>query len=955
VDFQFLRKPKTEEEFKRPVSWLVGRDLIAGMKWIALYTAFKGKLDPRDWMKPRVYPYKDKDQCMKFWRRRSDRAWQWKVANDSFWQAYNAKTQNADPQAPFWRSNEGTDQEEFWFDYIADSGDGQMAMYNVAYLCLNDMWADGSVATDNPSPPASSDEAEVRFETSDRHNTLLPRGQFLFVGGDTAYHISDYSTLSERFQHPFRWAFSSLRGFLGEKNRLNATPTEDGNIPLLDAQGNKLRWDTEPARPIFAVPGNHDYYDVIDGFNRQFRRPATPEHGRKLAPPQLSIPGFERYQESSYVALHLPFDWWFLGLDTEVSELDVRQQVFFFDLKDPVTGQLPDKLIIATPEPTTVFRRCKPEDDKTLQAFKQLGLGRQFLTCDPPETVVPPKIRLDLSGDVHHYARYYGPNTKQLADSRLHADNYASVVAGGGGAFHHPTTTKVDKGVEEQTIYPPPDISRNAVAPKVFDLRNIWHGGYVWLFGMIVAWVVYFAATVPRTSKEVVDWFFSALKLPFVPDSSFPMSWYAVQGYTGAYQPGEYWLSTALLVLAFAPLIWAILRFNKIIQQLITVPVVIDWDAEPPSLDQLPILYRDLIPIGVATFASLGLFLSGVWQYAVDVQDPGLHPFSCSLLILYHLALASALVVLSVQNSEWLTHRVKFVMGTKYDYVPLSIVASIALLIALFGVWVFGYYPSAYVLSDIIFALVALGLLLALIGVGYSVGGKLQRLPGKILMALTGLWHAVLQLAAPLLLVRIGDWKAIGLALVAVAIFSGISIPWTRISIPGIGVWLMRWKSPAARWLLTAAWVVFGAVILLLPAWFHERSNVVTVVGFETQYYSSFLPQSWMDSIQHFYASNNHNPLWFVSTIMIISLAMAVVLGFLLSMAWLSWYFAVALGFNGHNNEVGGAARIEEYKHIVRIRLRNRDLTAFVIAFDKPEAEGKNLKPKLVDVFQLRG
>ncbi len=962
---EFLPKPQTADEFKRPVSWLVGRDLIAGLKWIALYTAFKGKLDPRDWMKPRVYPYKDKVQCEKFWRRRTDKAWQWKVENDSFWQARNARSLDANPQAPpFWKAKEGTDEEEFWFDYIADSGDGQMATYNVAYLCLNDMWTGGSLAAADPTLPASSDEAEVRFEASDQHTTLLPRGQFLFVGGDTAYHISDYSTLSERFQHPFRWAFTSLRGFLSQTNRLNSTPMEDGNLPLLDSQGkpmlnsqgNLLRWDTEPARPIFAVPGNHDYYDVIDGFNRQFRRPATPEHGRRLASPQLTIPGFERFQESSYVALHLPFDWWFLGLDTEVSELDLRQQVFFFNLKDPVTGELPGKLIIATPEPTTVFRRCKPEDDKTLQAFKQLGLGRQFLACEPPELVVPPKIRLDLSGDVHHYARYYGPNTRQLADSRLHADNYASVVAGGGGAFHHPTTTKISDGVEEQTIYPPPDVSRNAVAPRVFDLRNIWHGGYVWLFGMIVAWIVYFAATVPRTTKEVVDWFFLSLNLPFVPDSSFPMSWYAVQGYKGAYLPGEYWISTALLILSFGPLIWAIVRLNNIVKQLITVPIVVDEDTKPPSLDELPILYTDLIPIGVATFASLGLFVSGVWQYVVDVQDPerGLHPFSCSLLILYHLAFASALVVISVQNSEWLTHRIKFVMGTKYDYVPLSIVMSIAVLIALFGVWVFGYYPLAYVLSDIIFALVVLGLLLALIGVGYSEAGSLQRLPGKILMALHGLWHAVLQLAAPLLLVRIGDWKAIGLALLVVALFSGISIPWTRISIPGVGVWLMRWKSPAARWLLAAAWFVFGAVILLLPTWFHQRSQVVAIVGFESQYYSSFLPQSWLDFLQHFYSSHDHNPLWLISTIMVISLVMAVVLGFVLSMAWLSWYFAVALGFNGHNNEVGGAARIEDYKQVVRIRLRKKDLTAFVIAFDKPEAEGKNLKPKLVDVFQLK-
>ena len=35
----------------------------------------------------------------------------------------------------------------------------------------------------------------------------LPRGEFLFIGGDTAYHASDYMTLVNRIQHPFAYAF----------------------------------------------------------------------------------------------------------------------------------------------------------------------------------------------------------------------------------------------------------------------------------------------------------------------------------------------------------------------------------------------------------------------------------------------------------------------------------------------------------------------------------------------------------------------------------------------------------------------------------------------------------------------------------------------------------------------------------------------------------------------------
>lgn len=65
-------------------------------------------------------------------------------------------------------------------------------------------------------------------------------------------------------------------------------------------------------------------------------------------------------------------------------------------------------------------------------------------------------------------------------------------------------------------------------------------------------------------------------------------------------------------------------------------------------------------------------------------------------------------------------------------------------------------------------------------------------------------------------------------------------------------------------------------------------------------------------------------------------------------------YLGVALSFHGHNNEAGGAARIERFKEFVRIRLTPTSLTAFVIAVDDPQRHGARLRPRLVDVFTLR-
>lgn len=74
------QKPQTKAHFKKPVQWLLGRQLIGALKWIALYAVFQDKLDARDWMK-------------------------------------------AEPIAI---PNDQVKDGEFWFDYIADTGDSQL-------------------------------------------------------------------------------------------------------------------------------------------------------------------------------------------------------------------------------------------------------------------------------------------------------------------------------------------------------------------------------------------------------------------------------------------------------------------------------------------------------------------------------------------------------------------------------------------------------------------------------------------------------------------------------------------------------------------------------------------------------------------------------------------------------------------------------------------------------------
>jgi hypothetical protein len=222
-------------------------------------------------------------------------------------------------------------------------------------------------------------------------------------------------------------------------------------------------------------------------------------------------------------------------------------------------------------------------------------------------------------------------------------------------------------------------------------------------------------------------------------------------------------------------------------------------------------------------------------------------------------------------------------------------------------------------------------------------------------MLLVGFWHGLLQLTAPLVLVRIGDWRAIIIALAVVVIVSGWRVPGLGTTI-GVGPWVMKSLSRAAQVWLTILWFLYGAALLLIPCYFHDQRGTFTVQGVpapsgKLPSYSSFLPQAAVDSVANTFNFSPYASAW---ALLLISMLAVVVLGLILSMSFLSWYFAVSLAFQGHNNEVGGAARIEKFKHIVRIRIRRDDLTAFVIAIDNPSVNAYESHPKLIDVFTLR-
>ncbi|MFU8853343.1 metallophosphoesterase family protein [Micromonospora sp. SL1-18] len=240
-----------------------------------------------------------------------------------------------------------TDTDELWLDYVADVGDGFDATYTMAYLL-------------------AQQGLEVAGE-------VTPRGHVLVIGGDLVYPTASTERYEDRFEGPYTAA-------------------------LPDAI-------TQDSPHMYAVAGNHDWYDGLTAFLRLFARRA-----------ESNIGGWRTQQTRSYFALKLPHGWWMLAIDAQGDAyLDDPQLEFFKGVA--ATFHKGDKVIVTIHQPSWVLAAAHPRAYDTLDYFLQ-----QVIEPSGAE------VAFLLAGDLHHYARYTSDQTpRQL------------IHCGGGGAFTHAT------------------------------------------------------------------------------------------------------------------------------------------------------------------------------------------------------------------------------------------------------------------------------------------------------------------------------------------------------------------------------------------------------------------------------------------------------------------------------------------------------------------------------------
>ncbi|KAJ3670232.1 hypothetical protein LUZ60_010556 [Juncus effusus] len=301
------------------------------------------------------------------------------------------------------------EKDEIWFDFIADTGDGGNSSYSVARLLA---------------------QPYVRASKS----VLLPRGDFLLIGGDLAYPNPSVFTYEKRFFTPFESALQPPEWYKPEHIAINKPEIPRGVSELKDYNGPHC----------FVIPGNHDWFDGLHTFMRYIC------HKNWLG-------GWFMPQRKSYFGLQLSKNWWIFGLDLALhSDIDVYQFKFFAELSQNKIKE-EDSVIVITHEPNWLLDWYWKE---------KTGTNISHLIND----YLKGKCRLRMAGDIHHYMRHTAVNNASEAGPTCIQH---LMVNGCGGAFLHPTHVFKNFGMFNGTKY-----ECKAAYPSYHDssriaLRNI--------------------------------------------------------------------------------------------------------------------------------------------------------------------------------------------------------------------------------------------------------------------------------------------------------------------------------------------------------------------------------------------------------------------------------------------------------------------------------------------------
>lgn len=321
-----------------------------------------------------------------------------------------------------------SDDSIVWVDYVSDTGSGWNSSYSVAFL-------------------VGRERLMVNDSTGKNH--LLPRANILVMGGDEVYPTATWKEYRNRLTAPYRCS-----------------------LPYVE--------DVPPT--LYAIPGNHDWYDGLSSFIKMFCQ-------------QRWIGGWQTKQTRSYFATKLPHDWWLWGIDIQLSADIDKAQIDYFD-KIHEQAASGDSIILCTAEPAWTYQEYQ-QDDKP---YKNLTFFKKRYSKKENKQV---NFRLLLAGDLHHYTSF-----KKEGDP----DPDWKITAGGGGAFLHPTHQIPDRlhlGAEEfikSTSFPDEATSRKLAWNNLkFPFINRKFGAFFAVIYLFLTWLAAVSKTAPSDNTSFLQ------------------------------------------------------------------------------------------------------------------------------------------------------------------------------------------------------------------------------------------------------------------------------------------------------------------------------------------------------------------------------------------------------------------------------------------------------------------
>lgn len=250
--------------------------------------------------------------------------------------------------------------DELWLDFVADTGDGFSGTFTIAEQMAKPL----EVVVDGQSQQLSNPDMIV-------------------LGGDAVYPAASQEAYRDRTVGPYRTAFPG-------PDLLDSTHDERDPIPL------------------FAIPGNHDWYDGLSAFLERFTVYNIGE-GRS------DKRGWSIHQTRSYFAAQLTDRWWLWGIDIALTaDIDTPQMMYFRHVASIMPADA--RIILCTAKPSWL-KQGRPSALGRVAARLN---GDQTFVSSPADdwdqltyfidaTLGPAgvrSVRLVLTGDKHFYSMH---------------------------------------------------------------------------------------------------------------------------------------------------------------------------------------------------------------------------------------------------------------------------------------------------------------------------------------------------------------------------------------------------------------------------------------------------------------------------------------------------------------------------------------------------------------------